>query len=58
VDRYVEPNPDRSHLDAAARVAATLVAARDIEQHDEQDIDALVSAFLCAAWPTAQAQNQ
>jgi hypothetical protein len=33
-------------------------AIREIDQTDEEHDDALVAAFLCAAWPTLRAQNQ
>ena len=37
---------------------AGLVAIHEIGQRDERHDDALVAAFLSAAWPTALAQNQ
>ncbi len=33
-------------------------AIREIDETDEQHDEALVAAFLCAAWPTLRAQNQ
>lgn len=48
-----EPEPERRDVALAA-----LDAVRTIDQRDEAHDEALVSAFLCAAWPTLQAQNQ
>jgi hypothetical protein len=39
-------------------VSAGLSALRAIEESDEQRDDALLSAFLCAAWPSITAQRQ
>jgi hypothetical protein len=33
-------------------------AIREIDRSEEQDVQALVAAFLCAAWPSIRAQNQ
>jgi hypothetical protein len=38
--------------------AAARDAARDIDQSTAVDLDALAAAFIGAAWPTLQAQNQ
>ncbi len=43
--------------DEALAVAA-VVAARDIAASRVRDRDALLSALMCAAWPTRRAQNQ
>jgi hypothetical protein len=52
--RWSHREPERlPELAAAARDAA-----RDIDQSTADDVEALVSAFLGAAWPTLQAQNQ
>ncbi len=37
---------------------AGLTAARDIDERSTQEAEALLSAVLCAAWPTLHAQNQ
>jgi hypothetical protein len=39
-------------------ILAGLRAVREIDQRDVEDIEALVYAFLCAAWPSRRAQNQ
>lgn len=39
-------------------VLAGVRAVREIDQRDVQDVEALVYAFLCAAWPSTLAQNQ
>jgi len=33
-------------------------AIREIDETDYEHDEALVAAFLCAAWPTLRAQNQ
>jgi hypothetical protein len=38
--------------------AAARDAARDIDQSTADDLDVLAEAFMGAAWPTLQAQNQ
>ncbi len=43
--------------DQALAVAA-VVAVRDIAGSRGIDRDALLSALMCAAWPTRRAQNQ
>jgi hypothetical protein len=49
-----EPWPtDREY---AAALLATVV--RDIDRRDDQDREALLADFLCAAWPTSWAQDQ
>lgn len=51
---YRRREPDRlPDLAAAARNAI-----RHIDQSTDTDVKALVSSFLGAAWPTAEAQNQ
>lgn len=48
-----EPDPEPMQF-----ASAVLIAVREIDEDDEEQLDALVSAFLCAAWPTLLAQNQ
>jgi hypothetical protein len=38
--------------------AAGVAAIRTIDRRDEASEEALLAAFLCAAWPSFQAQNQ
>lgn len=49
--------PDRELTRREAALAASN-AIDEIDDRDEQQDDALVAAFLCAAWPSALAQNQ
>lgn len=37
---------------------AGAVAVQDIDERSIRDTEALLSAVLCAAWPTLSAQNQ
>jgi hypothetical protein len=37
---------------------AGAVAVQDIDERSVRDTEALLSAVLCAAWPTLSAQNQ
>ena len=37
---------------------AGATAVQDIDERSKQDAEALLSAVLCAAWPTLAAQNQ
>ena len=37
---------------------AGAVAVQDIDERSVRDAEALLSAVLCAAWPTLGAQNQ
>jgi hypothetical protein len=51
-------DPDRPPLDALASAALVARIAREIRQGSEETRDALLSKFLCAAWPTCWAQDQ
>jgi hypothetical protein len=51
----MEPERDPIEHDLAS---AGLSALREIEECDEEKADALLSAFLCAAWPSIIAQRQ
>jgi hypothetical protein len=55
VTHWKRSEPRGDGLDAAA---AARTAVREIEHNDEEHLEALTAAFLCAAWPTARAQNQ
>jgi hypothetical protein len=37
---------------------AGLTALQEIDERSNQETEALLSAVLCAAWPTLRAQNQ
>jgi hypothetical protein len=37
---------------------AGIIAVHEIDQRSWEDTDALLSAVLCAAWPSLHAQNQ
>jgi hypothetical protein len=49
---------DRSPDSHKALVQAVRSAVQDIDRHDKCEIEVQVAAFLCAAWPTLEAQNQ
>jgi hypothetical protein len=49
---------DRTPSDRAALVLAVQSAIEDIDRHDKCAIEVQVAAFLCAAWPTLDSQNQ
>ncbi len=49
---------DDGHSYAALAATATIFAVRDIQRSELRDREALLSALLCAAWPSRQAQNQ
>jgi hypothetical protein len=49
---------DRSPDERAALVQAVRSAVADINRNDNCDVEIQVAAFLCAAWPTVDAQNQ
>jgi len=49
-----DPSPDNRKI----TVTAALSAVKAIDQSNPRQVDAHVAAFLCAAWPTLQAQNQ
>jgi hypothetical protein len=49
--------PEREPIEHDVAVAG-LSALRDIEECDEERADLLLSAFLCAAWPSITAQRQ
>ena len=51
----MEPERDPIEHDVAS---AGRSALQEIEACDEQTADALLSAFLCAAWPSVIAQRQ
>jgi hypothetical protein len=50
-------NPEREPGERDV-VVAGFKAIREIDRSDCRRDDALVAAFLCAAWPSEQAQNQ
>ena len=50
-------HPDRDPTLNEAMLAG-FSAIREIDESDEWYHGALLSAFLCAAWPTLRAQNQ
>jgi hypothetical protein len=52
IERH-ESNSNQRELEMAAAVAV-----QDIEERSVRDSEALLSAVLCAAWPTLAAQNQ
>jgi hypothetical protein len=49
---------DRSPDSRNAIVQAAHSAVEDINRHDKCAVEIQVAAFLCAAWPTLEAQNQ
>jgi hypothetical protein len=51
---------DKHESDPSPREVAIAgaVALREIDERTKQDTEALLSAMLCAAWPTLRAQNQ
>jgi hypothetical protein len=49
---------DHSPQGREALVLAVRAAVEDIDRDDRCTADVQVAAFLCAAWPTAEAQNQ
>jgi hypothetical protein len=50
---------DRSSDEREAIVLAVRSAVDEIDRGDKCEIDVgLVAAFLCAAWPTLESQNQ
>jgi hypothetical protein len=51
---------ERSESDPSPReiLLAGADAVREIDERSEQATEALLSAVLCAAWPTLLAQNQ
>jgi hypothetical protein len=49
---------DRSPDKREAIILAVRSALADIDRADECEIDVQVAAFLCAAWPTVESQNQ
>jgi hypothetical protein len=49
---------DRSPDKREDIVLAVRSALADIDQADNCAIDVHVAAFLCAAWPTLESQNQ
>jgi len=49
-----DPNSERSE---ALRFAA-LRALREIEEMDDRAAESLMTALMCAAWPTLWAQSQ
>ena len=49
---------DRTPNDRAALILAVQSAIDDIDCADTCAIEAQVAAFLCAAWPTLDSQNQ
>ena len=51
--RKHESDPSPREITVAGQTAA-----RDIEERSTQEAEALLSAVLCAAWPTLRAQNQ
>jgi hypothetical protein len=51
----MKPDRDRDPLEVAF---AGFNAIREIDQTDQAHEDALLAAFLCAAWPSVRAQNQ
>lgn len=46
-------DPDRGEIEVAGAKAV-----REIDQRTAQEAQGLLSAVLCAAWPSLQAQNQ
>ena len=51
-----EPSDGRSEPELPADAAR--LALRDILVSGSEERDALLSALLCAAWPSGRAQNQ
>jgi hypothetical protein len=49
---------DRSPDERATRIQAVVRAVADINRSDKGEVEVQVAAFLCAAWPTVEAQNQ
>ncbi len=49
---------DGSPNEREVLVMAVQTAIAEIDRNDECAIDAHVAAFLCAAWPTLDSQNQ
>jgi hypothetical protein len=46
------------HPDPREIANAGAEALREIEERSKEETEALMSAVLCAAWPTLLAQNQ
>jgi hypothetical protein len=49
---------DRTPNERESLVLAAQSAVQDIDRNDKCAIEIQVAAFLCAAWPTLDSQNQ
>ena len=57
-DHHVATDKHESDPTPREVAIAGAVALREIDERTTQETEALLSAMLCAAWPTLRAQNQ
>jgi hypothetical protein len=50
--------PDRGPLDAVSAAALVARVVEELDRNREEDMVALLSDLLCAAWPSRWAQEQ
>jgi hypothetical protein len=50
--------PDPEPLDGASAAALVARVVCELDRRDEREDDVLLSALLCAAWPSSRCQHQ